>query len=66
MLPDDIVQAYTLTAGRDCPALSLYVTVDEDTLAIRSRETKIERVPIAADLRHDQLDSIITEPTRPY
>ncbi len=63
MLPDDIVQAYTLTAGRDCPAVSLYVTVDEDTLAIRSRETKIERVPIAANLRHDQLDSIITEPT---
>ena len=61
MLPDDVVQAYTLTAGRDCPAVSLYVTFDEATLAIRSSETKLERVSIAANLRHDQLDSVITE-----
>ena len=25
MLPDDVVQAYTLQEGRDCPAVSLYV-----------------------------------------
>jgi exoribonuclease-2 len=61
MLPDDVVQAYTLTAGRDCPAVSLYVTFDEATLAIQGSETKLERVPIAANLRHDQLDSVITE-----
>src|SRR5207245_5602850 len=24
MLPDDVVQAYTLTEGRDCPAVRLY------------------------------------------
>jgi len=60
MLPDDVVQAYTLQAGRDCPAISLYVTLDEATLEVRSRQTTIERVPIAANLRHDQLDSIIT------
>ena len=61
MLPDDVVQAYTLTAGRDCPAVSLYVTLDEATLAIQGSETKLERVSIAANLRHDQLDSVITE-----
>ena len=61
MLPDDVVQAYTLTAGRDCPAVSLYVTLDEATLAIQDSETKLERVPIVANLRHDQLDSVITE-----
>ena len=27
MLPDDVVQAYTLPEGRDCPAVSLYVTL---------------------------------------
>ena len=32
MLPDEVVQAYTLTEGRDCPAVSLYVTLDEATL----------------------------------
>jgi exoribonuclease-2 len=61
MLPDAVVAAYTLTAGRACPALSLYLEFDEDTLELRSRETRIERVPIAANLRHDQLDSVITD-----
>ena len=62
MLPDSVVQHYTLAEGRDCPAVSLYVTMDEATLAIQSTETKLERVPIAANLRHDQLDAIVTEP----
>jgi len=61
MLPDDVVQAYTLTEGRDCPAVSLYVTLDEATLTVQSTTTKLERVPIAANLRHDQLDRVITE-----
>ena len=63
MLPDDVVQAYTLAAGRDCPAVSLYVTLDEATLEVRSHETKLERVPIAANLRHDKLDAVVTEAT---
>jgi exoribonuclease II len=61
MLPDDIVQAYTLVAGRNCPAVSLYVCFDEATLEVTSRETRIESVPIAANLRHDQLDDVVTE-----
>jgi len=63
MLPDEVVQAYTLIAGRDCPAVSLYVTLDEATLAITGSETKLERVAIKANLRHDQLDGIITAAT---
>lgn len=61
MLPDAVVQHYTLQAGRDCPAVSLYATLDETTLAIRATETKLERVPIVANLRHDQLDTLVTE-----
>jgi len=61
MLPDDVVQAYTLMAGRDCPAVSLYVTFDEATLEQRESRTALERVPIALNLRHDQLDTVITE-----
>ncbi|MGE0348300.1 ribonuclease catalytic domain-containing protein [Hydrogenophaga sp.] len=61
MLPDDVVQAYTLMAGRDCPAVSLYVTFDESTLAVTDSRTALERVPIALNLRHDQLDTVITE-----
>ncbi|MCW5653041.1 RNB domain-containing ribonuclease [Hydrogenophaga sp.] len=61
MLPDDVVQAYTLEAGRDCPAVSLYVDIDEATLEPRESRTVLERVPIALNLRHDQLDTVITE-----
>ncbi len=62
MLPDALVQTYTLQAGRDCPALSLYVTLDEATLEIKGHESKLERVPIAHNLRHDKLDAVVTEP----
>lgn len=61
MLPDEVVQAYTLQEGRDCPAVSLYVEVDEATLQPTSSRTALERVPIALNLRHDRLDSLITE-----
>ena len=60
MLPDSVVQAYTLTEGRDCPAVSLYVTFSEDTLEVQSAATRLERVPILVNLRHDQLDERIT------
>ena len=61
MLPDAVVQNYTLMAGRNCPAVSLYVTLDEATLAITATRTVIEQVSIAANLRHDVLDSTFTE-----
>ena len=61
MLPDEVVQSYTLQEGRDCPAVSLYVTMDEATLELKSTETKLERVPIVANLRHDRLDAVVTE-----
>ena len=61
MLPDAVVQNYTLQAGRDCPAVSLYITLDERTLAITASVTRLELVPIAANLRHDVLDSTFTE-----
>jgi exoribonuclease-2 len=63
MLPDAIVEAYTLTEGRQCPAVSLYVTFDEATLTVTASATRLERVAIAANLRHDQLDGVITEAT---
>jgi exoribonuclease II len=61
MLPDAIVEKYTLAEGRDCPALSLYVTFDEATLEVKASETRLELVPIVANLRHDRLDAVITE-----
>jgi exoribonuclease-2 len=61
MLPDSVVESYTLTAGRDCPALSLYATFDETTLDLEASESRIEAVPIVANLRHDRLDEVVTE-----
>ena len=63
MLPDDLVNRFTLAAGSPCPALSLYVTTD-DQLEILSHESRVERVPIVANLRlheiepHMELDAL--------
>ncbi len=61
MLPDAVVQTYTLLEGGDRPAVSLYARFDEATLELQGTETKIERVPIVANLRHDRLDGVITQ-----
>ena len=61
MLPDHVVQSYTLQEGRDCPAVSLYLRVNEKTLEILGSETRLESVFIAANLRHDVLDDVVTE-----
>ncbi len=61
MLPDEVVQRYTLIEGRDCPAVSVYFTLDEASLAVMATETRLERVPVAMNLRHDQLDEVVTE-----
>jgi exoribonuclease-2 len=60
MLPDSVVQNYTLSEGQACPAVSLYVSFSEADLEIQKTETKLERVPILVNLRHDQLDERIT------
>ena len=60
MLPDALVQHFTLQEGRACPAVSLYVEIDEATLELRGSRTLIEQVPIAHNLRHDQLEQWVT------
>ncbi len=61
MLPDEVVKRYTLQEGRNCPALSLYLTLDETTFEITASESRLEQVPIVSNLRHDVLDSTFTE-----
>lgn len=64
MLPDAIVQPFTLQASANLddarPAVSLYVKYDAATLVVKSFETKIERIPVVANLRYDQIDHIVT------
>lgn len=63
MLPDNVVQTFTLCADKVCPALSLYVDVDAETLAVTGSESRIERLHIAANLRHDTLEPLFNEET---
>ena len=62
MLPDAIVEAYTLAAGRESPALSLYLTVSPD-FEIVAHESRIERVRIAANLRHHDIEPLFNAET---
>ena len=55
MLPDAVVQNYTLAGGVDCPAVSLYLNVSE-SLEILSHESRLEMVHIAANLRHHEVE----------
>ncbi len=63
MLPDSVVQAFTLCADHVCPALSMYNEVDSETLAILGHESRVERIHIAANLRHDTLEPLFNEET---
>jgi exoribonuclease-2 len=60
MLPPAAVEAFSLDAGREVPVLSLYVDVEPETCAVLRTETRAERVKIAANLRHDRLDDVVT------
>ena len=62
MLPEALIGVYTLAAGRDCPALSLYVDVNS-TGEIAGTETRVERVRMAGNLRHDALEPVFNDTT---
>ena len=62
MLPDSVVGHFTLAAGRDCPALSLYLTVTPE-FEISGHESRVERVPIAANLRHHDIEPLFNAET---
>ena len=61
MLPDAVVQRFTLSEGSEAPAVSLYVQVGESSLELGPFETRIERLHVSDNLRHDRLDQVITE-----
>ncbi len=61
MLPDELVQQFTLAEGDARPAVSLYATLDISDWSVLSTETVVERVPIRANLRHNELDEHVSE-----
>ncbi|MFA6311517.1 MAG: RNB domain-containing ribonuclease [Sterolibacterium sp.] len=62
MLPDTVVERYTLAAGRECPAISLYLEVAAD-LRVSGFDTRLERVPVVANLRHHDIEPVFNETT---
>ena len=62
MLPDAAVANFTLAEGRDCPAVSLYLTVTPE-FEITGHESRVEIVPIAANLRHHDVEPVFNEQT---
>lgn len=62
MLPDAFIHHYTLGEQRDCPAMSLYLTVAPD-FRITATGTRLEKVRIGANLRHESLDTQFNEET---
>ena len=60
MLPPRAIEHYSLHANRDCPALSLYVVLSPADTVV-STETRVERVRITENLRHDTLEPLFNE-----
>jgi exoribonuclease-2 len=55
MLPEAAIERFTLAAGTTPPALSLYMEIGEDGTPGKA-STRLERVPVAANLRLDAID----------
>ena len=62
MLPEEAIRPFSLDAGEVKPVLSLYLYVNAD-LTITQRDTKVERMKIADNLRHDTLEPFFNETT---
>ena len=62
MLPEAAIRPFSLDAGEIKPVLSLYLHVNAD-LVITQRDTKVERMQIADNLRHDTLEPFFNETT---
>jgi exoribonuclease II len=62
MLPESVVRPFSLDAGETRPSLSLYCEVTP-TFEVVSHETKIEKIKIGENLRHDSLEPLFNVDT---
>ena len=61
MLPDAVVERFTLMAGRAMPVVSLYLDVNENDGNVIATRSVVDTIAIAANLRHDVLDEEVTQ-----
>jgi exoribonuclease-2 len=62
MLPEAVVEQFTLAAGRVVAAISLYLDVASD-YRVLGQETRLERVSVAANLRHHDIEPVFNAET---
>ena len=62
MLPEDVVERFTLAEGHTVAAVSLYLDVAAD-LRILAHESRLERVPVVANLRHHDVEPLFNAET---
>ncbi len=62
MLPETAIRPFSLDAGQIKPVLSLYLHVNE-ALEITQRDSKVELIKVADNLRHDTLEPFFNETT---
>lgn len=58
MLPQDVIECFSLDHGSHQPALSLYLNVSPAEMTVRGHASRIEQVRIGANLRHAQYDAL--------
>jgi len=62
MLPDSVIEQFSLDAGAPRPALSIYVDIDAEGIANRdSLQMRAEMVPMAANLRLEDIEHLVSE-----
>lgn len=61
MLPDEIINEFSLVAGKTKPAVSLYVEANLETGEIKSTETRLESITVKANLFHRDLRDQATQ-----
>ncbi len=61
MLPKEWVSATSLDAGKTVACVSLYVTVDNETMGVLATETRIEKIAVVDNLRYDKICDDVTE-----
>lgn len=60
MLPDTVINHFTLAESKLCPVLSLYLDVSDD-FTVTSTESRLEKINIVANLRNNALEQHFNE-----
>src|SRR5690625_618066 len=60
MLPDALVEQFSLLEQQWRPTLSLYVSLDVNTGEVKAQETRIEKIKVEKNLRLEELNPVIS------